>query len=386
LNDISGVRRIDALISLGGIFNKILESDYLSGNGGSFSDSFSGTATLTFNTREWGAQSLGFPLIGSVSGSVAPAGIVEAMSGFFFNCRELSFEVSVIIDPYGDSTEMNFPNCSYLAPGVGSVREKLYEDDEDGGSICQYDAVLTSGRVNGETIRPVDVYSLAVNNGSGDGTMYTNSQSVAILADSAPSGKIFGHWTVSPSQYAANLVNADSASTMFVMPDAVVTLTAVYVNLYSLNVMNGSGDGASYMNGQLVVIAADTSPDGQAFDRWTGATQYIANLTASSTTITMPDSDINVTATYKDLPRVAASAGEGGSVSPDTEQIVSFGESLTLTADPDAGHKVKHWLVNNEIQGTADKALTLTNITSDMTVVVVFEKVKAMPWLNLLLE
>jgi len=78
--------------------------------------------------------------------------------------------------------------------------------------------------------------------------------------------------------------------------------------------------------------------------------------------------------------------GEGGSVSPSGEQTVDIDDSLVITADPDGGYKFKHWLVNGAITDKGQKTLTLNNITSDMTVEAVFEKIKAMPWLNLLLD
>lgn len=82
---------------------------------------------------------------------------------------------------------------------------------------------------------------------------------------------------------------------------------------------------------------------------------------------------------------ITVSAG-GGSVSPSGDVPAGIGSSLTLTATPDSGYKVKYWLVNGTITHAGQKTLILTNITADTTVSVVFEKNKAMPWLNLLLE
>jgi hypothetical protein len=67
--------------------------------------------------------------------------------------------------------------------------------------------------------------------------------------------------------------------------------------VYQLTVNNGSGSG-TYTNGSLVAIVADPAPSGQVFDRWTGATQYVANVFAASTTVTMPPQGIALTATY----------------------------------------------------------------------------------------
>ncbi len=74
-----------------------------------------------------------------------------------------------------------------------------------------------------------------------------------------------------------------------------ITVRAVY---YALTVGSGSGDG-SYAYGTVVSIQADPAPAGKVFDRWTGDTAYVANVTSASTTLTIPRSATTVTATYK---------------------------------------------------------------------------------------
>ncbi len=156
--------------------------------------------------------------------------------------------------------------------------------------------------------------------------------------------------------------------------------------LYGLIVNGGDGDG-DYTEGVQVNITADSAPSGKVFDQWVGDVEYVDDVTTSSTFVSMPSQSVTVTATYKDLPRVNITvSGSGGSVSPSGEQIADSDGSLTLTATPNSGYKVKHWLVGGVETAKGQKALTLENITSDMTVEAVFEKMKAMPWLHLLLE
>jgi len=66
---------------------------------------------------------------------------------------------------------------------------------------------------------------------------------------------------------------------------------------YALTVDSGSGDG-NYTQGAVVTITADAAPAGQVFSQWTGATQYLANVSSATTTVTMPAAAISVTATY----------------------------------------------------------------------------------------
>jgi alpha-galactosidase len=69
---------------------------------------------------------------------------------------------------------------------------------------------------------------------------------------------------------------------------------------YYLNVNNGSGDGY-YEPGQVVTIAADSPPSDHAFDKWevSSGSPQIADLTSSTTTLTMGSDAATVSAVYK---------------------------------------------------------------------------------------
>jgi hypothetical protein len=79
-----------------------------------------------------------------------------------------------------------------------------------------------------------------------------------------------------------------------------------------------------------VDIAADSPPSGQVFDQWTGDVSHVADVNASQTTVTMPEADVAVTATYKDEqvlpdPTLITSPQEG--------DILTEGTEITLTAE-----------------------------------------------------
>lgn len=69
----------------------------------------------------------------------------------------------------------------------------------------------------------------------------------------------------------------------------------------NLSVVNGTGSGR-YDAGMTVTITANSPAGGKEFDHWEGDVQYITDAQASTTTLTMPEKDITVTAVYKDLP------------------------------------------------------------------------------------
>ncbi len=68
------------------------------------------------------------------------------------------------------------------------------------------------------------------------------------------------------------------------------------LTFYALTVTNGSGDG-SYVAGTVISIVADAPAVDDVFYRWVGGSG-VANRSSSATTVTMPASDMTVTATY----------------------------------------------------------------------------------------
>lgn len=70
---------------------------------------------------------------------------------------------------------------------------------------------------------------------------------------------------------------------------------------FSLTINSGTGTG-NYAEGTEVNIKADTPPSGKTFEKWTGDTLYLADVTDKTTKVTVPAGDISLTAVYKDIP------------------------------------------------------------------------------------
>ena len=70
---------------------------------------------------------------------------------------------------------------------------------------------------------------------------------------------------------------------------------------HTLTVISGSGDG-SYEAGDQVTVTADARP-GKEFKEWTKDHQILPNRFLKKTTATMPNRDVEITATYKDVPK-----------------------------------------------------------------------------------
>ncbi len=136
-------------------------------------------------------------------------------------------------------------------------------------------------------------YQLNVTNGIGSGVYPAGSQ-VSITADPPLSGQIFDQWIGLP------VANASATATTLIMPATNAGVTATYKTAptVTLTVVNGSGSG-SYLAGTSVSISAAASP-GQVFDQWVGFA--VGNAFSSTTTLTIPGTNVTVTATFKAAP------------------------------------------------------------------------------------
>ena len=137
-------------------------------------------------------------------------------------------------------------------------------------------------------------------------------QTITLEAGEAPENKMFDHW--SADNDGVKFADANSETTTFVMPDADVTVTANYVDAYTVTVVNGylDEDGTitsqKYKVGSSVVFYADI-PEGKVFDVWTidsedaSITDPARNPGLMNST---PAHDIVVTANFKTDPNYFA--------------------------------------------------------------------------------
>ncbi len=107
--------------------------------------------------------------------------------------------------------------------------------------------------------------------------------------------------------------------------------------LYTLTVVGGSGSG-SYASGANAILLADNPPSGKVFDKWVTETQgvTIASASTAATTLTMPASNLTVTATYKDAPSSGNSNNNNGGSSNNggsTTVITKPNTSVTIDKD-----------------------------------------------------
>jgi len=209
-------------------------------------------------------------------------------------------------------------------------------------------------------------YSLTVNSGTGDGN-YSQGSVVNIAADTAASGQEFDDWVGNTS----GIADVNDSTTTLTMPASNQEITATYqaLTLYTLTVNSGTGDG-SYQENWVVDIDADSAPSGQSFDEWVGDTEGIASVTSSSTTLTMPASAAEITATYQSVATYALTVNSGSG-----DGSYAQGTIVDISADAAAsGYAFDEWVGDTEgIAGVTSSSTTLTMPASATEVTATYE-------------
>ena len=185
-----------------------------------------------------------------------------------------------------------------------------------------------------------DKFYLKVENGSGSG-YYIEDTIVKINANVPPIDMIFDKWSGDPEDI-KNVDNVHASSTTFKMWHKDATIKANYVGAvpHTLTVKGGSGSG-TYRNGEIIQIVADDAPLGKVFHHWEGeyAESNIVNWKASTTSITMPNTDCTITAVYvhPGEHQLVVYNGTGGG-------YYDYGEKVFISAE-DKGRKYtfSHW-------------------------------------------
>jgi len=166
-----------------------------------------------------------------------------------------------------------------------------------------------------------------------------------------------------------------------VLRDVEMTYT---VNVVAASTGNGlvAPSSTSVFSGESVSFTATPSV-GYEVDAWSvNGTQKQAGGNSFTLSNVQIDSSVSVSFKLRTM-AITITQPSGGTISSETASV-QYGGEQTFTATVPSGYKVKHWLINGEIVA-GDKTLTVENIVSNLSIEVVFERIKAMPWLSLLL-
>jgi len=239
------------------------------------------------------------------------------------------------------------------------------------------DSVVTITAVYSDSALRCEV---EVVNGSGSG-FYNGGDSVEVSAFSPTNPRqTFGTWTSDNPR--VSFVNAESATTTFVMPQLQpgqkVVVTASYKDFdptegdCELEVINGSGSGFYHVGEAVTISAYASTAEDEVFDTWTTTSTQagFANASRATTTIIMPQlqagEKITVTATYKK----AETGGNGQNPDGTYTVIVNNGTgggnyqpgaTVTITANTaPTGQTFTNWT-------TSTTGVTLADANSNST-------------------
>ncbi len=149
-------------------------------------------------------------------------------------------------------------------------------------------------------------YKVTVANGLINGTsseiLVNEGEQITVTANPSPSGQAFANWKINDGDYGLGDAVYDTTINLTVTEN--LNILAVYEGIeYTVTVDDGSSNYDQCVMGTVVTITADKAPAGMEFDYWSVDTQNasLADAYSATTTFTMPEDDVAVTANYKPI-------------------------------------------------------------------------------------
>ena len=247
---------------------------------------------------------------------------------------------------------------------------------------------LDGARINGNTFimpaRNVDVSAVFTANAYSITVVQPAGGSVAASATSATAGTTV-KLTANPAEgYTLDYFTLDGErinGNTFIMPARNVEVSAVFTaNAYSITVVQPTGgtvsaSATSATAGTTIELTA-TPAEGYTLDYFT-----LDGARINGNTFIMPARNVDVSAVFTaNAYSITVVQPTGGTVSA-SKLSAFFGEAVELTAVPDEGYELSHYVVN----GAANSGGTFTMPARDVIVTAVFTKV-AEPSVNLALN
>ena len=306
---------------------------------------------------------------------IMPARNVEVSAVFTANAYSIT-----VVQPTGGSVA-----ASATSATAGTTVE-LTANPAEGYTLDYF--TLDGARINGDTFimpaRNVEVSAVFTANAYSITVVQPANGSVAASATSATAGTTV-KLTATPAEgYTLDYFTLDGArinGDTFIMPARNVEVSAVFTaNAYSITVVqpaNGSvsASATSATAGTTVKLTANPA-EGYTLDYFT-----LDGARINGDTFIMPARNVDVSAVFTaNAYSITVVQPTGGTVSA-SKLSAFFGEAVELTAVPDEGYELSHYVVN----GAANNGGTFTMPARDVIVTAVFTKV-AEPSVNLALN
>ena len=186
--------------------------------------------------------------------------------------------------------------------------------------------------------------------------------------------RLFDHWIVN----SGSVTLSGPKTATFTMPDEPVELEAVYNNLYTVTVNDGTAtDTINHIAGDTVTVTANV-PAGEKFTGWKvenntalSLNNQSIDLTQRKITFNMPSTDITLTAEHKTFHTLKVVGGTiDGTAGGDTIQAIA-GDTITVHAALAPDQQFLRWTSDDigltDSQSTND-TLTITMPDGDVTI------------------
>ena len=306
---------------------------------------------------------------------IMPARNVEVSAVFTTNAYSIT-----VVQPTGGTV-----SASTTFATAGTTIE-LTANPAEGYTLDYF--TLDGARINGNTFimpaRNVDVSAVFTANAYSINVVQPTNGMVSASATSATAGTTI-ELTATPAEgYTLDYFTLDGErinGDTFIMPARNVDVSAVFTaNAYSITVVQPTGgtvsaSATSATAGTTVKLTA-TPAEGYTLDYFTLDGERI-----NGDTFIMPARNVEVSAVFTaNAYSITVVQPTGGTVSA-SKLSAFFGEAVELTAVPDEGYELSHYVVN----GAANNGGTFTMPARDVIVTAVFTKV-AEPSVNLALN
>ena len=306
---------------------------------------------------------------------IMPARNVEVSAVFTANAYSIT-----VVQPTGGSVA-----ASATSATAGTTVE-LTANPAEGYTLDYF--TLDGARINGNTFimpaRNVEVSAVFTANAYSITVVQPTGGTVSASATSAAAGTTV-ELTANPAEgYTLDYFTLDGArinGDTFIMPARNVEVSAVFTaNAYSITVVQPTGgtvsaSATSAAAGTTVELTANPA-EGYTLDYFT-----LDGARINGDTFIMPARNVEVSAVFTaNAYSITVVQPTGGTVSA-SKLSAFFGEAVELTAVPDEGYELSHYVVN----GAANSGGTFTMPARDVIVTAVFTKV-AEPSVNLALN
>jgi hypothetical protein len=214
----------------------------------------------------------------------------------------------------------------------------------------------------------------------GEGTSNYDEGTVVDLIAEAEEGYRFIEWTGD----VGTIDDVYAAATIITM-NGNYTITANFVAIYDLTTSSTAGglvaepgeDTFTYDEGTVVDLIAEAE-ESSWFIEWTGDVGTIADVYATTTTITM-NGDYSITANFVAIYDLTTSSTEGGSVTTPGEGVFTYGEVsvVGLAAEAEEDYRFVEW--TGDVDTVADVYAASTTITmnGDYSITANFEEISS---------